>query len=271
MFSFFCVVFAGTAGSYYLLTSLLIPSVHPGTTLDARDPRTARFSQSSQSTPMPSAIFAVYALPANLDQGQKPISSAFTLGMRTPDFFSLCTVVSSPQTLSPIIWGEGAVHSEFTGGKWTVCSRRSDSGVRYEGREGEKNKEDKRERALTPTPSPLCLFVCFFFLLTSSLRCPHDLNSWNRIVSRARGKLTRKGKKKTTTTKTKQQQQQQQQTRGVSFYPPTINSRWPTLNAALDHMNALEQAIHRFFFFFCVGALPPLYSHTAWSHLHIEY
>ena len=80
-------------------------------------------------------------------------------------FFSLCTVVSSPQTLSPIIWGEGAVHSEFTGGKWTVCSRRSDSGVRYEGREGEKNKEDKRERALTPTPSPLCLFVCFFFCL----------------------------------------------------------------------------------------------------------
>ena len=268
MFSFFCVVFAGTAGSYYLLTSLLIPSVHPGTTLDARDPRTGRFSQ---STPMPGAIFAVYALPANLDQGQKPISSGFTLGMRTPDFFSLCTVVSSPQTLSPIIWGEGAVHSEFTGGKWTVCSRRSDSGVRYEGREGEKNKEDKRERALTPTPSPLCLLV-FFFLLTSSLRCPHDLNSWNRIVSRARGKLTRKGKKKTTTAKTKQQQQQQQQqTRGVSFYPPTINSRWPTLNAALDHMNALEQAIHRFFFFFCVGALPPLYSHTAWSHLHIEY
>ena len=101
---FFCVVFAGTAGSYYLLTSLLIPSVHPGTTLDARDPRTARFSQ---STPMPGAIFAVYALPADLDQGQKPISSGFTLGMRTPDFFSLCTVVSSPQTLSPIIWGEG--------------------------------------------------------------------------------------------------------------------------------------------------------------------
>ena len=29
-------------------------------------------------------------------------------------------------------------------------------------------------------------------------------------------------------------------------------------------MNALEQAIHRFFFFFCVGALPPLCSHTAW-------
>ena len=46
---FFCVVFAGTAGSYYLLTSLLIPSVHPGTTLDARDPRTARFSNQHRS------------------------------------------------------------------------------------------------------------------------------------------------------------------------------------------------------------------------------
>ena len=166
MFSFFCVVFACTAGSYYLLTSLLIPSVHPGTTLDARDPRTARFSQSTPS--MPGAIFAVYALPADLDQGQKPISSGFTLGMRTPDFFSLCTVVSSPQTLSPIIWGEGwgggGGTQEFTGSEWTVCSRRSDSGVRYEGREGEKNKEEKRERALTPTPSPLCLLVFFFCL-----------------------------------------------------------------------------------------------------------
>ena len=91
--------------------------------------------------------------------------------------------------------GGGGGTQEFTGSEWTVCSRRSDSGVRYEGREGEKNKEEKRERALTPTPSPLCLLV-FFFLLTSSLRCPHDLNSWNRIVSRARGKLTRKGKKK---------------------------------------------------------------------------
>ena len=110
----------------------------------------------------PGAIFPVYALPADLDQGQKPISSGFTLGMRTPDFFSLCTVVSSPQTLSPIIWGEGWGTQEFTGSEWTVCSRRSDSGVRYEGREGEKNKEEKRERALTPTPSPLCLFVCLF-------------------------------------------------------------------------------------------------------------
>ena len=130
--------------------------------------------------------------------------------------------------------------------------------------EREKKIRAKRARGLSPLPHPLfvCLFVCFFFLLTSSLRCPHDLNSWNRLVSRARGKLTRKGKKTTTTTTTKTKQQQQQ-TRGVSFYPPTINSRWPTLNTALDYMNALEQAIHRFFFFFCVGALPPLYSHTA--------
>ena len=55
----------------------------------------------------PGAISPVHALPADLDQGQKPISSGFTLGMRTPDFFSLCTVVSSPQTLSPIFEGRG--------------------------------------------------------------------------------------------------------------------------------------------------------------------
>ena len=33
----FLCCFAGTAGSGYLLTSRLIPPVHPGTTLDARD------------------------------------------------------------------------------------------------------------------------------------------------------------------------------------------------------------------------------------------
>ena len=64
--------------------------------------------------------------------------------------------------------------------------------------ETEKKIRSKKGRGLSPLPHPLfvCLFVCFFFLLTSSLRCPRDLNSWNRIVSRARGKLTRKGEKK---------------------------------------------------------------------------
>ena len=156
---FFCVVFAGTAGSYYLLTSLLIPSVHPGTTLDARDPRTARFSQ---STPMPGAIFAVYALPADLDQGQKPISSGFTLGMRTPDFFSLCTVVSSPQTLSPIIWGEGggAVHrsSPAVSGPSVPGVQIVECGTKEE---REKKIRRKRGRGLSPLPHPL--FVCLFF------------------------------------------------------------------------------------------------------------
>lgn len=100
MFSFFCVVFAGTAGSYYLLTSLLIPlSASWDDTGRARSSNREVFSINTDL----GAIFPVYALPADLDQGQKPISSGFTLGMRTPDFFSLCTVVSSPQTLSPII------------------------------------------------------------------------------------------------------------------------------------------------------------------------
>ena len=42
------------------------------------------------------------------------------------------------------------------------------------------NKEEKRERgrkrALTPTPPP-----GFFFAAHISLRCPHDLNAWNRL------------------------------------------------------------------------------------------
>ena len=208
---FFCVVFACTAGSYYLLTSLLIPSVHPGTTLDARDPRTARFSQ---STPMPGTIFAVYALPADLDQGQKPISSGSTLGMRTSDFFSLCqepikwwapacVQLSPPLKLSPRSLSGGAVHRSSP-----AVSRPPVPGVQIvecsSTEEREKKIRRKRGRGLSPLPHPLfvCLFVCLFvFLLTSSLRCPHDLNSWNRLVSRARGKLTRKGKKTTTTNK----------------------------------------------------------------------
>ena len=58
-------------------------------------------------------------------------------------------------------------------------------GVWREGREREKNKEKKRERerggnslALTPTPPPPSRF---FFSAHISLRCPHDLNAWNRL------------------------------------------------------------------------------------------
>ena len=51
---------------------------------------------------------------------------------------------------------------------------RSDSGVQREGRKGE------RRFALTPTPPPRCC-CCFFFSAHISLRCPHDLNSWNRL------------------------------------------------------------------------------------------
>ena len=51
----------------------------------------------------PGAIFHVYALPADLDQGQKSISSGSTLGMRTLDFFSLCQ--------EPIKWWAPAWYS----------------------------------------------------------------------------------------------------------------------------------------------------------------
>ena len=62
-------------------------------------------------------------------------------------------------------------------GPCSVCSR-SDSGVRRKGREREKNEEEKWERdLLTPTPPPLS------FSAHISLRCPHDLNAWNRLPS----------------------------------------------------------------------------------------
>ena len=109
----------------------------------------------------PGAIFPVYALLADLDQGQKPISSGLLWGWELRIFLA-CVQLSPPLKLSPRSLRGGGGIQEFTGSR-TACSRRSVSGVRYEGREGEKNKEEKRERALTPTPSPLCLFVCFFF------------------------------------------------------------------------------------------------------------
>ena len=60
-----------------------------------------------------------------------------------------------------------------------ACSRRSDNGVRREGREREKNKEEKKEGV--PSLSPLPLVV--FFSAQISLHCPHDLHVWNRLGS----------------------------------------------------------------------------------------
>ena len=42
----------------------------------------------------------------------------------------------------------------------------------------EENRERGRKRAMTPTPLPGFLF---FFAAHISLRCPHDLNAWNRL------------------------------------------------------------------------------------------
>ena len=60
----------------------------------------------------------------------------------------------------------------FGGSLLIACSRRSDSGVRPEGREREKNKEEKTERGgnafLRSHPS-LTPSVVFLFLLLTSL------------------------------------------------------------------------------------------------------
>ena len=76
-----------------------------------------------------------------------------------------------------------------------ACSRRSYSGVRREGRERERNKkEGKRERegnAYLPRPQPYptpSLFVFFFAHI--SLRCPHDLNAWNRLRNCGKKRLS---------------------------------------------------------------------------------
>ena len=133
--------------------------------------------------------------------------------------FLACVQLSPPLKLSPRSF-EG--RGRYTAWSSPAVSGPSVPGVQIVecGTKGEREKKirRKRGRGLSPLPHPLfvCLFV--FFLLTSSLRCPQDMNSWSRIVSRARGKLTRKGKKKknnndknktTTTTTTK---------KGASFF-----------------------------------------------------
>ena len=67
--------------------------------------------------------------------------------------------------------------------EWVACFRSSDSEVRYEVREREKNKEEERRGkeegnfALTPYPTP----SLFFFSAHISLLCPHDLTASNRL------------------------------------------------------------------------------------------
>ena len=162
MFSFFCVVFACTAGSYYLLTSLLIPSVHPGTTPDARDPRTARFSQSTP-IPVPFPPFMPFLHTWIKARNQSPRVLLWGWELR---IFLACVQLSPPLKLSPRSLRGGGGTQEFTGS--SIVDRAPVPGVQTvecgakEERE-KKNKGEKRERALTPTPSPLCLFVCLFF------------------------------------------------------------------------------------------------------------
>ena len=59
-----------------------------------------------------------------------------------------------------------------------ACSRRSDNGVRRDGREREKSKEEKKEGVPSLSPLPL---VVFFSAQISD--CPHDLHVWNRLGS----------------------------------------------------------------------------------------
>ena len=119
----------------------------------------------------------------------------FYFGDEKSGFFLACVQFSPPLKLSPRSLRGGGVHRSSP-----AVSRPPVPGVQIvecgTKEETEKKIRRKKGRGLSPLPHPL--FVCllfFFFLLTSSLRCPRDLNSWNRIVSRARGKLTRKGKK----------------------------------------------------------------------------
>ena len=126
--------------------------------------------------------------------------------------FLACVQLSPPLKLSPRSF-EG--RGRYTAWSSPAVSGPSVPGVQIVecGTKGEREKKIRRKRGRGLLPLPHPLFVClFFFLLTSSLRCPQDMNSWSRIVSRARGKLTRKGEKKknnndknktTTTTTTK--------------------------------------------------------------------
>ena len=75
--------------------------------------------------------------------------------------------VSIPEISAPSP-GRNKPPPRILGGSLLIaCSRRSDSGVRREGREREKNKEEKRERGgnafLRSHPSPAHSVVFFFF------------------------------------------------------------------------------------------------------------
>lgn len=75
------------------------------------------------------------------------------------------------------------------------------------------------------------------------------------LVSRARGKLTRKGKKYKTTTK----QQQQQQNKGPLVSTCLLLTRVPPPERCA-HVWTNGTGYTQFFSFFCVGALPPFIS-----------
>ena len=65
-------------------------------------------------------------------------------------------------------------------GKRIACSRLSDSGVRREEREGEKIRRKRGREEPRSRPPPPSLFVCLS-LAPISLRCPQDLNAWNKL------------------------------------------------------------------------------------------
>jgi len=72
MFRFFCC-FAGTAGSRYLLTSRLIPPVHPGTTPDARDSANREVLSINTEAIFSTLLCAAYRLKAlSICQNNRP-------------------------------------------------------------------------------------------------------------------------------------------------------------------------------------------------------
>ena len=81
--------------------------------------------------------------------------------------------VSMPETSVPSS-GRNKPPARILGGSLLIaCSSRSDSGVRREGREREKDKEEKREGgAGVPSLSTLPHPLVFFFLLKSLCGVP---------------------------------------------------------------------------------------------------
>ena len=67
------------------------------------------------------------------------------------------------------------------------CGAKEESEKETKRREGEREKGTPTSLVLSPTPPRRCLF---FFFANISLRCPHDLNAWNRLRNCGKKRLS---------------------------------------------------------------------------------